>query len=110
MNASDMSPAVIMAMALPFFNMEMSNRGVILGIGWTGQWFAARGRAGYHQQHHRTHRQTNQECRVGVLQQAVLAVCIDAEQVELARHILVDALVIAQQTGHDLRVFADVQR
>ena len=26
--------------ALPFFNIEMSNQGVIVGIGWTGQWFA----------------------------------------------------------------------
>ena len=25
---------------LPFFNIEMSNRGVMVGIGWTGQWLA----------------------------------------------------------------------
>ena len=26
--------------SLPFFNLDMSERGVILGIGWTGQWHA----------------------------------------------------------------------
>ena len=27
--------------SLPFFNLEMSNRGVMIGIGWTGQWLAS---------------------------------------------------------------------
>lgn len=26
--------------SLPFFNLDMSERGVVLGIGWTGQWHA----------------------------------------------------------------------